>query len=133
MNYVAFILAIMVCSSAAAQVTQAESPLQNQAQEQRAHALFRELRCEVCDGQTIADSNAPLAQDMRGLVRKQVADGQSDEVILRFFAQRYGDDILMRPPLNSSTAPLWLGPAFIILMGIWFIIRFFARKKQSHF
>ncbi|MCH2546068.1 MAG: cytochrome c-type biogenesis protein CcmH [Alphaproteobacteria bacterium] len=116
-----------------AQVTQSETALTDSSQEQRARALFRELRCEVCDGQTIADSNAGLAQDMRILVRDKLREGQSDEAILGFFSERYGQDILMRPPMNSETAPLWLAPIFVLLMGGWFIIRYFARKKQSHF
>lgn len=127
------LLALGVAFSAAAQTALPENPLPDAAQEQRARALFSELRCEVCAGQTIGDSNAPLAQDMRSLVRSKVAAHESDEVILGYFATRYGDSILMRPPLNSGTAPLWLGPVFVLLLGGWFLVRYFARKKQSHF
>jgi cytochrome c-type biogenesis protein CcmH len=116
-----------------AQETQVEIPLQDQAQEQRARDLFRELRCEVCAGQSIADSNAPLAQDMRITVRNKVASGDTPEEVLDFFAQRYGESILMRPPLSASTAPLWLAPLFVALLGAWFIMRYFSRKKNTHF
>jgi len=116
-----------------AQETQAEIRLADEAQEQRARELFRELRCEVCEGQTIADSNAPLAQDMRAAVRTKVASGESDEHILGYFSERYGRDILMRPPMDASTAPLWAAPLFVVLLGAWFIMRYFSRRKASHF
>lgn len=116
-----------------AQEMQQESPLTNAAEEQRARDLFRELRCEVCDGQSIADSNAILAQDMRGAVREKVAQGESDAAILDYFAQRYGREILMRPPLDASTAPLWLAPVFVLLLGGWFLMRYFTRKQAGHF
>lgn len=116
-----------------AQQLQAEVPLADMAQEQRARTLFYELRCEVCAGQTIGDSNAALAQDMRVLVRQQIKSGKDDAAILDYFAERYGDDILMRPPLNANTAPLWLAPVFVFVLGGWFIIRYFARRKHSHF
>lgn len=119
--------------AALAQQMQPEVPLENPQQEQRARELFRELRCEVCAGQTIADSNAALAQDMRGSVRQKIAAGQSDETILNFFAERYGDSILMRPPLTTATAPLWLAPLFVVLLGGWFMMRYFARKKNTLF
>lgn len=129
------LVALFCClsMSAFAQLATPETPLRDAAQEQRARQLFRELRCEVCAGQSIGDSNAALAQDMRGLVRGKVAAGESDEAILGYFAERYGEGILMRPPMQASTAPLWLGPAFVFLLGGWFLIRYFARKKQSHF
>ena len=121
------------CPSAFAQEQTPEMPLENSAQEQHARTLFHELRCEVCQGQSVADSNASLAQDMRMMVREKVAAGESDESILGYFSERYGRDILMRPPMDSSTAPLWLAPLFVVVLGIWFIIRYFSRKKASHF
>ena len=122
-----------VLASAHAQEQTPEAPLPDTQQEQRARDLFRELRCEVCEGQSVADSNASLAQDMRMLVRGKVAQGESDEAILAYFSERYGRDILMRPPLDGSTAPLWLAPMFVVLLGAWFIMRYFSRKKKSHF
>lgn len=120
--------------SVAAQEVQPEIPLSDAAAEARARDLFRDLRCEVCDGQTIADSNADLARDMRRAVRGKVAEGQSDAEIMEYFASRYGRDILMRPPLDASTAPLWLAPLLIIMLGAWFVMRYFSRRKQdSHF
>lgn len=126
------ILCLLLLSlPALAQETQPDTPLANPQHEQRVRALFRELRCEVCAGQTIADSNAALAQDMRSNVRQKVTAGQSDAEILGFFAERYGNGILMRPPLTTATAPLWLAPLGIALLGGWFIMRYFARRKNS--
>lgn len=116
-----------------AQDMRQETRLADEAQEQRARDLFRELRCEVCEGQTIADSNAPLAQDMRSAVRDKVAAGEDDAAILGYFSERYGRDILMRPPVDASTAPLWAAPLFAVILGAWFIMRYFSRRKAGHF
>lgn len=127
------ILLALVAFSASAQEMREEAFLSDSTQEAQARGLFTELRCEVCAGQTIADSNAPLAQDMRILVREKVAEGQSNEQILQFFAERYGREILMRPPVDASTAPLWLAPLFLIMLGAWFVMRYFTRKQAGHF
>lgn len=127
------ILMALIAFSASAQEMRDEPFLPDAAQEAQARSLFSELRCEVCAGQTIADSNAPLAQDMRILVREKVAEGQDDEQILLFFSERYGREILMRPPVDASTAPLWLAPLFLIILGAWFVMRYFTRKQAGHF
>jgi cytochrome c-type biogenesis protein CcmH len=119
--------------SATAQEMRDEAPLADAAKEAQARELFGELRCEVCAGQTIADSNAPLAQDMRILVREKVAEGQDNQQILSFFSERYGRGILMRPPVDASTAPLWLAPLFLVVLGAWFVMRYFTRKQAGHF
>lgn len=129
----ALLLLTMVSLPSYGQESQPEVRLENAQQEARARELFRNLRCEVCEGQTIADSNAGLAQDMRRAVRGKVAEGQSDAEIMEYFASRYGRDILMQPPLDASTAPLWLAPLFIIVLGAWFVMRYFSRRKHSHF
>lgn len=129
----ALLLLTMLPLPSYGQESQPEVRLENAQQEARARELFRNLRCEVCEGQTIADSNADLAQDMRRAVRGKVAEGQSDAEIMEYFASRYGRDILMQPPLDVSTAPLWLAPLFIIMLGAWFVMRYFSRRKNSHF
>ena len=128
--YLFVVLLFCIAPAAMAQQMQAESPLSDTAQEQRARALFYELRCEVCAGQSIGDSNAALAQDMRILVRQKVAEGASNVEILHYFSSRYGNDILMRPPLNTDTAPLWMAPVFLLLLGGWFLMRYFAQKRK---
>lgn len=134
MRFTMFLLVmLLVAQPLSAQEALPENALENPQDEARARGLFHLLRCEVCEGQTIADSNADLAQDMRRAVRGKVAAGEEDAAILAYFAERYGRDILMRPPVDITTAPLWLAPLFVILLGVWFIIRYFARKKAGHF
>jgi len=85
--------------------------------EERLKSLAEELRCLVCQNQTIADSNAPLALDLRNQIRKQVAEGKSDAEIRDYLVQRYGDFVLYRPPLKASTLLLWIGPFVLIAAG----------------
>lgn len=99
----------------AAAVTVAAAPA-DVAQERRAAALEGELRCLVCQNQTIADSHAGLAEDLRREVREQLAQGKSDTEVRDFMVQRYGDFVLYRPPLRHSTWLLWFGP-FLLLAG----------------
>lgn len=92
-------------------------PLADPALEARAKALQRELRCVVCQGQSIDESNAPLAADMRRLIREQIQEGKSDEDIKGFFVTRYGTFVLMNPPVGSDTLLLWFGPVLLLLLG----------------
>lgn len=99
----------------------------------RAHRLATELRCPVCQNQTLADSNADLARDLKDEIHQQVAQGRSDEEIRRFMVQRYGDFVLYEPPLRAGTVLLWAGP-FLLLgvgaaAGAWHIAR--ARRASS--
>lgn len=92
-------------------------PLADPALEARARELTRELRCLVCQNQSIAESDATLADDMRQLVRERIAAGDSDAEVREFFVARYGEWILLEPPLQSKTVLLWLGPAAILALG----------------
>lgn len=85
------------------------------AEEARAEALFQEIRCVVCQHESIADSPADMAADMRRLVREQIASGRSDRQVRDALTARYGDYILFRPPFRAGTLLLWLGPLFILL------------------
>lgn len=84
--------------------------------EERLKKLAVELRCLVCQNQTLADSNAPLAEDLRREVREMIAKGMSDQEIIDFLVSRYGDFVLYRPPMKATTSLLWLGP-FVLLAG----------------
>jgi cytochrome c-type biogenesis protein CcmH len=99
---------------------------QEQDLEKRVNALATELRCLVCQNQTLADSNAPLAIDLRNQVREQLKAGKSEQDVMDFMVARYGDFVRYRPPLKASTLALWAGP-FIILLGgaglLWHRIR----------
>ena len=97
--------------------------------EKRVTSLAHELRCLVCQNQTLADSNAPLAVDLRNQVREQLASGKSEQDVLDFMVARYGDFVLYRPPFKASTVFLWSGPFLFLLFGVWFLIR--RVRKQA--
>lgn len=87
-------------------------------QESRYRGLTHELRCLVCQNQSLADSNAELAADLRTVIRDMLLDGSSDKEIVAFLLERYGDFVLYRPPLRASTALLWAGPFIALLVGL---------------
>ena len=92
-------------------------------QQKRAVELSEHLRCLVCQNQTIADSNAELAQDLRRQVREQIAQGRTDAEIVAFMVQRYGDFVLYKPPIKPTTLLLWFGPGLLLLAGLALLIR----------
>jgi cytochrome c-type biogenesis protein CcmH/NrfF len=101
---------------------------QDPATEKRVNALAQELRCLVCQNQTIADSNAPLAIDLRNQIREQAAAGKTDRDIIDFMVARYGDFVLYRPPFKATTLLLWLGPFIFLIGGLFFLIRLLRRR-----
>ena len=96
--------------------------------EKRLQHLSEELRCLVCQNQTIADSNAELAQDLRREIRAMIRDGRSDKEIIDFMVVRYGDFVLYRPPVKGITLLLWGGPLALMLLGIVALIRHLRRR-----
>ncbi|HVF64400.1 MAG TPA: cytochrome c-type biogenesis protein [Casimicrobiaceae bacterium] len=96
----------------------------------RAVRLAEELRCLVCQNQTIADSNADLAVDLRRQVREQIAAGRTDAQIIEFMTTRYGDFVLYRPPLNATTLLLWIGPALLLAIGAFVAFRFVRERRR---
>nr|WP_174299986.1 cytochrome c-type biogenesis protein [Caulobacter sp. S45] len=105
-------MAALLCIAAAP--TEA---LRDPAQEAHAHVLFRQVRCLVCQNESIDDSEAPLAADLRALVRQQVAAGRADADIRAFLVKRYGEFVLLKPAFSAANALLWLTPFVIILGG----------------
>jgi cytochrome c-type biogenesis protein CcmH len=101
----------------------------NTQQEARYKQLTSELRCLVCQNQNIADSDAPLAQDLRREVFRMLNEDRSDEQILDYMVQRYGDFVLYRPPVNSRTIALWLGPAVLAVFGL--LLLWLTMKRKS--
>ena len=97
--------------------------------EKRVMDLSHELRCLVCQNQTLADPNAPLAVDLRNQVREQLAAGKSERDVIDFMVARYGDFVLYRPPLKATTFVLWTGPFLFLFFGLWLLIRRIARRK----
>lgn len=99
------------------------------AQEERATALEKGLRCPVCQNQSIHDSEADLARDLRGIVRQKIKDGENDEQIKAWLVERYGAFVLMEPPLQSITLVLWLGPAVFAAVAAFAGAALFRRGK----
>lgn len=97
--------------------------------EQRLMTLAGELRCLVCQNQTLAESNAELAVDLRNEIREQMRRGASDRAVVDYLVARYGDFVLYRPPLKASTLLLWSGPAILLLLGVGFLIRALVRRR----
>ena len=103
----------------------------NPDQESRYQHLTTELRCVVCQNQSVADSNAELAQDIRDLVRNKIIAGQSDEQITGFLVERYGDFVLYNPPIKTKTYLLWLGPLILLLVGLVGLGYFIRRHVRT--
>lgn len=98
--------------------------------EARVSAIASELRCLVCQNQTIADSHAELATDLKREIRNKLRQGQSQQEILAFMTQRYGDFVLYRPPLKATTAVLWAGPAVLLLAGVLVLLWVLRRRAR---
>ncbi len=98
-------------------------------QEQRYQTLIEEIRCLVCQNQSLADSNAELAQDLRSEVYEMIVSGKQDDEIHQFLVERYGDFVLYRPPLKDNTLLLWFGPFLLLIIAV--IITIIIIKKQS--
>jgi cytochrome c-type biogenesis protein CcmH len=124
----ALILALMVAQPAFADSNLppaywADRQLPDPRQEAKAEALMEELRCLVCQGQSIADSNAELAGDMRDLVRRRIAAGESPSQVRAWLIQRYGSWISYRPTAEPVAWPLWLLPLALLIAGGWLVLR----------
>ena len=101
----------------------------NKKQEVMARNISKNIRCMVCQNQSIDESNAPLAKDLRILIRNKIQEGKTDKEIYKFLTDRYGDFILLKPPLNLSTIALWFLPFAFALIG--FFVIFFHNKKSK--
>ena len=99
--------------------------------EQKVMALASELRCLVCQNQTLADSNAPLAEDLRNQVREKMRQGTSDSEIVDYMVARYGDFVLYRPPLKLTTLLLWFGPLLLLASGFAVLLRRVLRRRPA--
>ena len=97
--------------------------------EARLKSLSVELRCLVCQNQTLADSSAPLAEDLRNEIREQIQKGMTDKEITDYLVSRYGDFVRYRPPVNAKTYVLWLGPVVILVLGI--LALFYTLKRRN--
>tara|TARA_Y100000590_G_scaffold52565_1_gene55112 strand:+ start:3255 stop:3662 length:408 start_codon:yes stop_codon:yes gene_type:complete len=102
--------------------------LDNKKQEQRARDLSKNVRCMVCQNQSIDESNAPLAKDLRILIRNKIKEGNNDKEIYKFLTDRYGDFILLKPPIKLSTLILWFTPLVFFIIGILVL---YSHNKKS--
>jgi len=107
----------------------ANEQLPDARQEAEAEALMEELRCLVCQGQSIADSNAELAGDMRAMVRQRIAAGEEPEAVRSWLIERYGDWVSYRPPVEPMTWPLWAAPLLLLLAGAWLLRKRLVRRR----
>ena len=119
------VVAAVLCMAAASDPAER---LPDPAQEARAREIFREVRCLVCQNESIDDSEAELAGDLRAIVRQQVAAGRSDDEIRDFLVARYGEFVLLKPPFSAGNAVLWVAPFFVVLAGALLLLGLLRRK-----
>lgn len=122
------LLAVLLAPSA--WIHAMESP-EDEALERRLKALAEELRCLVCQNQSLADSDADLAVSLRREIRQMLKNGASDREVIDFLVQRYGDFVLYRPPLKESTWLLWFGPALLLITGLGVTAAIVARRRKA--
>lgn len=126
-----FVLALFALSPNAAFALEPNEILDDPVLEDRARELGKVLRCVVCQNQPIGSSNADLAGDMRVLVRERISGGDTNEQVLAYMVDRYGDFVLFDPPFKASTYVLWFGPAAIAGFGLFAVASFYRRRKDD--
>jgi cytochrome c-type biogenesis protein CcmH len=120
---------LLLCLTLPAHAVRPDEMLQDPALEARAREIGQELRCLVCRNQSIDDSDADLAHDLRVLVRQRLAAGDTDQQVIGYIVSRYGDFVLLKPPFKFDTYLLWLGPGLVLLAGLWGIGRYMRRQS----
>ena len=119
---------LLFCAFAA----RAASPvIDDPATAKRVEELGQTLRCLVCQNQTIADSQASLAIDLKNQIIEKIQQGQTDQQILDYMVQRYGDFVLYKPPVKATTVALWFGPAALLVVGVFVLFRYLARRRRE--
>jgi cytochrome c-type biogenesis protein CcmH len=126
----ALIAAVFLMTAVSLQAREAAPLAEDPALEQRVMTLSTELRCLVCQNETLADSHADLAIDLRNQIREQMRAGKSDEQIKAWLTERYGDFVLYRPPVKSVTWALWFGPFLLLLVGATALLVYLRRRRQ---
>ena len=119
---------LLLVVAAPAHAVRPDEMLADPALEARARAIGQELRCLVCRNQSIDDSDADLAHDLRMLVRRRLAAGDTDQQVVDYVVSRYGDYVLLKPPFKLDTWLLWCGPALVLIAGLWGIGRYMRRQ-----
>ena len=127
---VGMLLACMGSWAVPALAAEAQSTAADPVLEARVNKLSAELRCLVCQNQTIADSHADLATDLKNQVRDQLRAGRSEQQVIDYMTQRYGDFVLYRPPVRGTTALLWFGPAVLLVGGVLVLVLVLRRRSR---
>lgn len=128
MKYILLIVALFIATTSYA--ARPDEMLPNPALEARARAISKDLRCPVCQNQSIDDSDADLAHDLRVLVRQRIEKGDTDAQVKQYLVDRYGDYVLLDPPFKKATVPLWLGPIAFLLCAL-IAARSFMKTKTA--
>jgi cytochrome c-type biogenesis protein CcmH len=123
------LLAVALIGASSALAVQPDEVLPDPALEARARNLSRELRCMVCQNQSIDDSDAPLARDLRLLVRDRLKAGDSDSQVIDFLTARYGEFVLLKPRLSLGTALLWFAPVVVLIVGAWAMLLALRQRR----
>ena len=124
-----FLWAIVLVFASAITAKEAQ-PNEDPKIEQRMKALTEQLRCLVCQNETLADSRADLAEDLRRQIREQMRAGKSDQEIIAFLTDRYGDFVLYNPPVKRTTYLLWFGPFILLIAGTVALYRYLKRRRE---
>ena len=129
-SILAVLFVVVASLTPPAQAVQPDEMLKDPALEQRARELGKHLRCIVCQNQSIDDSNAPLARDLRIIVRERITAGDTDDQAMDYVVARYGNFVLLKPPFQTNTLALWLGPIVLLLLALWGFRSILARRTQ---
>lgn len=131
MSRLILVLSLFALMASPVLAVEPDEVLKDPALESRARALSKELRCLVCQNQSIDDSNADLARDLRVVVRERLVAGDSDDQVMAYVTARYGDFVLLRPPIKPVTYVLWFGPAIVFVVGLGGLVVFFRRRARA--
>ena len=128
--FIHFVFGILLIQAPFAESIEA-SIFETEEQQSRYTQLIEDIRCPVCQGQSIGGSNSGLAKDLREKVREMILDGQSDPEIYSYMVERYGDFVVYKPPVNTKTYLLWFAPLFILILSLIFLFRSTKRNKEK--
>ena len=129
MKRIVFLISLVICFASVALAKEAK-PAEDPQIAQRMRALTEQLRCLVCQNETLADSRADLAEDLRKEIREQMKAGKSDQEIIAFLTQRYGDFVLYKPPVKSTTYLLWFGPFALLFAGTGVLYLYLKKRRE---
>ncbi len=131
MKHLMFVLMAFFVLTTAAQAVEPDEILADAALEARAREVSKDLRCVVCQNQSIDDSNSGIAKKMRVLVRDRITKGDSNQEVKDYLVSRYGDFVLLKPPVKAKTMFLWFGPALMVILGLVGIIFYYRRRSRE--